>query len=71
MSVRFALQQMRLNVPALTYFRPHFVAGLGTFCHPFHNLLIELTGKALAVRANRWHRDIFWRRGFGKSFRKL
>jgi hypothetical protein len=55
MWVRFALQQMRLNIPGFSNFPLHFVAGLGKFCRPFHNLLIELTGKALAWRATRWH----------------
>jgi hypothetical protein len=50
--IRFA--SLSVNVPALTNFRPHFAAGLGWFCRPFDNLLIEWTGKAFALRANRW-----------------
>lgn len=42
---------MRLNVRAFSNFPPHFGAGLGKFRCPFHYLLIELTGKAFALRA--------------------
>jgi hypothetical protein len=52
---RFALQQIRLNVPALNNLRPDFIVGLGKFCGPFCTPLIEFTGRPLLLRAPHWH----------------
>jgi len=48
-------QQAPLDLPSLPNFPPHFIAGLGSFCGTFRNLLIEFSGKARASCAQLRH----------------
>jgi hypothetical protein len=62
---------MRLNATALSNYPPRFGARLGKFCDPFHNLLIESTGKPLASRYSLTSRGVFSDRIFASSVDRL